>query len=155
MTGPSLALAIVVGVAFASGVALLLERSLTRVVLGVVLISNGTNLLVIAGARSGGPPIVGLTPEREMSDPLAQALVLTAIVITLGITVLLLAVAYRNWQFNGDDEVQDDPEDRRLIERAKRYEGPEAAQTAEEAGDVAAVRESQAARRRLGRRRGQ
>ena len=43
-----------------------------------------------------------------MSDPLPQAMVLTAIVITLGMTAFLLAMAYRSWQLNGHDEVQDD-----------------------------------------------
>ena len=49
-----------------------------------------------------------------MSDPLPQALVLTAIVITLGTTAFLLALAYRSWQLTGHDEVQDDVEDRAI-----------------------------------------
>jgi multicomponent Na+:H+ antiporter subunit C len=54
-----------------------------------------------------------------MSDPLPQAMVLTAIVITLGLTAFLLAMAYRSWQLTGHDDVQDDVEDaaiRRLAE---------------------------------------
>ena len=47
-----------------------------------------------------------------MSDPLPQAMVLTAIVITLGVAAFLLAMAYRSWQLQGHDEVQDDVEDR-------------------------------------------
>jgi multicomponent Na+:H+ antiporter subunit C len=46
-----------------------------------------------------------------MSDPLPQALVLTAIVISLGTTAFLLAMAYRSWQLSGNDDVQDDVED--------------------------------------------
>ena len=46
-----------------------------------------------------------------MSDPLPQALVLTAIVIALGTTAFLLAMAHRSWQLNGNDDVQDDVED--------------------------------------------
>ena len=46
-----------------------------------------------------------------MSDPLPQALVLTAIVISLGTTAFVLAMAYRSWQLTGHDDVQDDVED--------------------------------------------
>ncbi|MEK8107525.1 NADH-quinone oxidoreductase subunit K [Micromonospora sp. M12] len=57
-----------------------------------------------------------------MSDPLPQAMVLTAIVITFGFTAFLLAVAYRSWYVSGDDEVPDDLEDRQIIRRAGRNE---------------------------------
>lgn len=116
---PNLTLVAVIVVLVAAGVYLMLERSLTRVIVGVVLLSNGINLLfMIAGGRAGGPPIVGVTPEEEMSDPLPQAMVLTAIVITLGISAFLAALAYRSWQLNRHDEVQDDLEDRRVAARA-------------------------------------
>ena len=116
---PSLALVLVIGVLVAAGVYLLLERSLTRVLVGVVLIGNGANLLfLVASGAAGGAPIVGTTPEDEMSDPLPQAMVLTAIVITLGMTAFLLAMAYRSWQLHHHDEVQDDVEDRRIAHLA-------------------------------------
>ena len=54
-----------------------------------------------------------------MSDPLPQAMVLTAIVITLGMVAFVLALAYRSWQIDGHDEVQDDVEDRRIVRRAE------------------------------------
>ncbi|WP_182112412.1 MULTISPECIES: Na(+)/H(+) antiporter subunit C [unclassified Actinotalea] len=116
---PSLALVATIVVLVTVGVYLLLERSLTRVLLGVIILGNGVNLLfLVAGGRAGGAPIIGLTPEGEMSDPLPQAMVLTAIVITLGMTAFLLAMAYRSWQLNRHDEVQDDLEDRRIARRA-------------------------------------
>jgi multicomponent Na+:H+ antiporter subunit C len=121
---PNLTYVVVVGVLVASGVILLLERSLTRVLMGMVLLANGVNVLILAGGRYGGPPIVGTTPPGEMSDPLPQAMILTAIVITLGLTAFLLALAYRSWRLFGHDEVQDDIEDRRIIERAERDVGP-------------------------------
>ncbi|MEU4565598.1 Na(+)/H(+) antiporter subunit C [Micromonospora sp. NPDC023956] len=121
---PNLTYVLVVGVLFAAGVTLLLERSLTRVLMGVILLGNGANLLLLTGGRAGGPPIVGTTPEGEMSDPLPQAMVLTAIVITLGMTAFLLALSYRSWHLNGHDEVQDDVEDRRIMDLAERDEGP-------------------------------
>lgn len=116
---PHLVLVVVIGVLFAGGVYLMLERSLSRVLVGIILISNGANLLMlVVGGAPGGAPIVGITPEPEMSDPLPQAMVLTAIVITLGMSAFLLAMAYRSWQLNEHDEVQDDLEDRRIARLA-------------------------------------
>jgi multicomponent Na+:H+ antiporter subunit C len=107
-------------VLFATGVYLLLERPLTRVLLGFVLIGNGVNLmLLVMGGRSGASPIIGNAPDGvRMSDPLAQAMVLTSIVITLALTAFVLAMAYRSWQLHGHDEVADDVEDRRVARHA-------------------------------------
>ena len=120
---PNLLLVIVVGVLFGAGVTLLLERSLTRVILGVTMLGNAVNLLILLGGGYGGPPIVGVTPQERMSDPLTQAMILTAIVITLGMTAFLLAMAYRSWLLTGHDNVQDDVEDRRIRQRAERDQG--------------------------------
>lgn len=57
-----------------------------------------------------------------MTDPLPQAMILTAIVITLGLTAFLLAMAYRSWQLEGNDEVQDDAEDLRIVQGEGRRE---------------------------------
>ncbi|HLS03764.1 MAG TPA: Na(+)/H(+) antiporter subunit C [Actinomycetales bacterium] len=112
-------LAVLIGFLFATGVYLVLERSLTRVLLGTVLMGNGANLLILmAGGAAGGPPLVGVTAEEDMSDPLPQAMILTAIVITLGMTAFLLAMAFRSWQLERHDEVQDDVEDRRVARLA-------------------------------------
>lgn len=112
---PSLTLVVVIGVLVAVGVVLLLERSLTRVLLGFVVMSNGVNLMILAaGGQKGGPPVLWFGDETMMTDPLPQAMILTAIVITLGLTAFLLAMAYRNWQLEGNDEVQDDAEDLRI-----------------------------------------
>lgn len=117
---PSAVLVLAVGVLWASGIYLMLERPLTRVLLGFVLVGNGINLmLLVAGGRAGASPIVGNSPASErMSDPLAQAMVLTSIVITLALTSFVLAMAYRSWQLNGHDEVADDVEDRRVARHA-------------------------------------
>ena len=118
-TSPNLVLVAVVVVLVTVGVYLLLERSLSRVLIGLVVLGNGVNVLfLVASGAAGGAPIIGQTDEGEMSDPLPQAMVLTAIVITLGMTAFLLAMAYRSWQLNGHDEVQDDLEDRRIARRA-------------------------------------
>jgi multicomponent Na+:H+ antiporter subunit C len=141
---PSAVLVVAVGVLFAAGVYLLLERSLTRVLLGFVLMGNGANLaLLIAGGRAGAAPIVGnADPAVRMSDPLAQAMVLTSIVITLALTAFILAMAYRSWQLNGHDEVQDDVEDRRIARLAARnaptYADADATETGETLDEEAA-----------------
>lgn len=116
-------LVVAVAVLVGTGVYMLLERTLTRVVLGMLLLSNGVNLLILVGGGvAGGAPILGRTPIGRMSDPLPEAMILTAIVITLGVSAFLLAVAYRSWQLTGDDEVQNDYEDTRVIERAEHRE---------------------------------
>lgn len=116
---PNLVLVGAIAALFTVGVYLLLERSLSRVLIGVILLGNGANLLfLVAGGAAGRPPIVGATPEGQMTDPLPQAMVLTAIVITLGLSAFLLAMAYRSWQLHRHDEVQDDVEDRRIARLA-------------------------------------
>jgi len=85
----------------------------------VVLMSNGVSLLfLVSGGPAGEAPLVGEGDPDAMSDPLPQALVLTAIVITLATTAFVLAMAYRSWQLHQNDDVQDDDEDRRIRTRA-------------------------------------
>ncbi|MEU4675867.1 Na(+)/H(+) antiporter subunit C [Micromonospora sp. NPDC023737] len=120
--GPTLVLVIIVGVLVGCGVNLLLERSLTRILLGIILLGNGVNLLIMLGGRPGVAPVVGTGPVEDMSDTLPQAMVLTSIVITFGLTAFLLAVGYRSWYLTGDDEVPDDIEDRHIVRRAERDE---------------------------------
>lgn len=111
--------AALVAVLYGTGVYLLLQRTLTRIILGLALLSHGCNLLLMAaGGASGLAPLVGLIRgEEAVADPLPQALILTAIVITFGLTVFLLALAYRSFQLTNDDEVEDDLEDRRIGHR--------------------------------------
>ncbi len=114
----NLTLAVAAGLLVTCGVYQLLERSLTRILLGVLLTSNGVNLLfLIAAGYPGTPPIVGLTDEK-VSDPLPQAMVLTAIVITMAVAAFVLTLAYRSFQLHGHDEVADDVEDARIRELA-------------------------------------
>ena len=115
----NLVLAITAGVLVASGVYLLLERSLTRILLGVLLASNGVNMLfLVAAGKPGAPPIIGLS-DGDVSDPLPQAMVLTAIVITMAVAGFVLTLAYRSFQLHGHDEVADDVEDARIRELAE------------------------------------
>ncbi len=117
----NLTLVLTAAVLLGCGVYLVLERSLSRVLVGLVMVGNGVSLafMVAAGPR-GRAPIVGEDGDTSgLADPLPQAMVLTAIVITLATTAFVLAMAYRSWQLNGHDDVQDDLEDatiRRLAE---------------------------------------
>lgn len=122
MTAPLFPL-LVIAVLVATGVTLMLERSLIRLLAGVILLGNGVNLLILTvGGPPGKAPILGAAAPEEMTDPLPQAMVLTAIVITLGVTAFLLAMIHRSWQLTGSDEVQDDTEDRQVRLRARRGE---------------------------------
>jgi multicomponent Na+:H+ antiporter subunit C len=117
----SLSLALLVGVLFGTGTYLLLHRTLTRMVLGVAVLANGVNVLILAAsARGGNPPIVG--SDEVITDPLPQALVLTAIVIGFALIAFMLALAWRNWTIDDNDNVEDDLEDRRIARAGRQVE---------------------------------
>lgn len=104
MTMP-LILVLVMVVLYAGGVYLLLDRSLTRVLLGFILVGNATNLLLfLSSGGFGVAPIFGTANAEDMSDPLPQALTLTAIVITFGVSAFMLALIYRSWRLSRQDE---------------------------------------------------
>ena len=110
---------LLVGVLFGVGVYLITDRSLTRIALGVGVLGNGVNLLIIAaGSDPGDAPIVGR--NGELADALPQALVLTAIVIGFALLTFLMTLAWRNWTITRNDEVEDDIEDRMILNRAER-----------------------------------
>jgi multicomponent Na+:H+ antiporter subunit C len=113
----TLLLALTAGFLCSAGTYLVLGRQLSRVVIGFGLLSHGVNLvLVTSGGAGGEPPFVG-EDDALFADPLPQALVLTAIVVTFGVTAFLLALAYRSWRITADDEVEDDVEDRRIAQQ--------------------------------------
>ena len=115
---PTVVLPVLIGGLYAAGVFLLLDRSLTRVLLGFLLLGNATNLLLLsAGGPSGGAPILGISDAMSMNDPLPQALILTAIVITFGVAAFLLAMIHRSWRLVREEVVGTDEEDRRVAAR--------------------------------------
>ena len=109
----SFVMVLAMGVLIAAGIYLMLERSLTRVLLGFILLGNGVNLLIILTAGRGAPPLPdGKNLSTEgMSDPLPQALILTAIVVTFAVPAFLLAMIYRSWRLMRADSLQDDDTD--------------------------------------------
>lgn len=108
----TIVLAATAALLFAIGTYLVLQRKLSRIIIGLGLLSHGANVLLIASGRRGTAPLIGSGDPSGFSDPLPQALALTAIVITFAVTTLLLALAYRSWMLTDDDEVEDDVADR-------------------------------------------
>ncbi|WP_084638170.1 Na(+)/H(+) antiporter subunit C [Gordonia shandongensis] len=131
----NLGLLIVCGAMAAVGVYLLTERSLIRMLFGLLLAGNAVNLLIVTlSGPAGNPPIRGRDSGDHGfdTDPLAQGMVLTAIVITLGIAAFILALTYRLFKINQaaeeekamlppgveiatDDELGDDEEDIKIL----------------------------------------
>jgi multicomponent Na+:H+ antiporter subunit C len=112
---------ILIGGLTSVGVYLLLERNLTRMLLGLLLIGNAINLLILTVAGpSGNPPVHGRTSagETTTADPLAQGMILTAIVISMGIAAFVLALTYRSYRLTTAEEVGNDPEDTRVSSMA-------------------------------------
>lgn len=110
----SVALLVAVGGLTAVGLYLITARSLSRIILGFSLLGHAAVLaLLAAGGAPGAAPIVGQGTE-PIANPVPQALALTAIVISFGLTLFLLALAGRQQQLTGDDLVEDDLEDQRI-----------------------------------------
>ncbi|WP_378734440.1 Na(+)/H(+) antiporter subunit C [Nocardia brasiliensis] len=119
----NLTLLVVIGILVACGVYLILERAVSKMLLGMILFGNAVNLLIITLAGPDGrAPIQGQTDttQRDTADPLAQAMVLTAIVITMGLAAFVLALAYRSFMLTTTDDVGNDQED---IDVARRRAG--------------------------------
>lgn len=137
----SVLLAGVAAVLFGCGTWLLMQRRLSRIIIGVGLLGHGANLLLVtAGGPGGRAPIIGSDEVGgSFADPLPQALALTAIVITFGVTAFLLALGFRSWQLTRDDRVEDDVEDRYIARR----DHHEHAANADDASIDVDVRESE------------
>lgn len=110
---------ILIGALTSTGVYLLLERNLTRMLLGLLLVGNAINLLILTvSGPAGNPPVRGRTSagQSTTADPLAQAMILTAIVITMGIAAFVLALTYRAYRLTTDEVIDDDAEATRVAE---------------------------------------
>lgn len=105
-------IAILIGLLFAGGIFCILRRSMMRLVIGIMLLSQGANLLVFsAGGLTSGKPAfavdaTGLPPVGH-ADPLPQALVLTAIVIGFGLVVFSLSLLLRAYSVIGKDDINE------------------------------------------------
>lgn len=114
----SVLLAFAAAMLFGFGTWLLLQRRLSRIIVGIGLIGHGSNILLMTSSDGRGvPPIIGSADPTDFADPLPQALALTSIVITFGVTAFLFALGFRSWKLTNDDIVEDDVEDRYIARR--------------------------------------
>ncbi len=99
-------MAIVIGVLFTCATYLILSKSILRIIIGTGLLSHGAHLLILTmgGLKQGAVPLLGENAETYV-DPLPQALILTAIVISFGVTAYFLVLAYRTYQELGTDNM--------------------------------------------------
>ena len=105
-------LAIIVGLLYASGLYLMLRRSLVKLVVGLVLLGNGVNLLIflLGGLVRGKPPIIpanGSILGEIYADPVPQALILTAIVISFGLQAFAIVLIKRTYIVVGTDDLDE------------------------------------------------
>jgi multicomponent Na+:H+ antiporter subunit C len=105
-------LALAAGGLYMAGIYLMLRRRLAQLIIGLGLLSNGTNLLIFTagGLTRAQPPVVPEGGEPLLppyADPVPQALVLTAIVIGFGLLAFLLVLAHRVHMIAGTDDVDD------------------------------------------------
>ena len=130
--------ALAVSVVFASGTFLLLQRDLVRVVVGIVLISNSAVLFIVsAGLTHGAVPIHPVEGASSVSDPLVQAMALTALVIGFGVAALLLAMVYRLYTAHRTVDTEEIAEaEMREAEALERTEDPEREEVPEEEQDA-------------------
>jgi len=105
-------MAVTVGFLYASGVYLMLSRSLFKLIIGLVLLSHGANLLIFTGGGliRAQPPILPpgqTTFDVPVADPLPQALILTAIVISFGVLAFALVLFSRAYQATQSDDTDE------------------------------------------------
>lgn len=133
-----LSAALAVSVVFASGAFLLLQRDLVRVVVGIILISNSAVLFIIsAGLTRGEAPIHPVEGAGSVSDPLVQAMALTALVIGFGVAALLLAMVYRLYIAHRTVDTEEIADaEMREAEALERAEDPEREEVPEEEQDA-------------------
>lgn len=100
-------MAFVVGILFMTATYLMLSKSLLRIIVGTGILSHGAHLLILTmgGLKRGAAPLLGENAE-VYTDPLPQALILTAIVISFGVTAFFLVLAYRAYKEIGTDNME-------------------------------------------------
>ena len=142
--------ALVISVVFASGTFLLLQRDLTRVVVGIILVSNAAVLFIIsAGLTRGEPPIYPLPEGGEqgasgtvVSDPLVQAMALTALIIGLCVAALLLAMVYKLYTSHQTIDLEEIADvEMRQAEDLERADDPEVEEVPAEGPEEVELRE--------------
>ena len=103
-------ISIAIGALAGGGLFLMLQRSIIKMVIGLMLMSHAANLTILAvgGLRKAGVPIIeeGVSGQ-SFTDPLVQALILTAIVIGFGLAAFLLVLTFQTHREVGSDDLND------------------------------------------------
>lgn len=107
-----LILVVIIGVLYASGVYMILRRSMVKLLLGIMLLGNATNILIflLGNLTKGKPPVI--SPDFKVfkdiyADPIPQALILTAIVISFGLTAFAIVLLKRVYVLVDSDDLDD------------------------------------------------
>ena len=142
--------ALVIAVVLASGTFLLLQRDLFRVVIGIILVSNSATLFIVASGLSRGEPPIYPLPEgveqgasgSGVSDPLVQAMALTALIIGLCVAALLLAMVYKLYTSHQTIDLEEIADvEMRQAEALERADDPEVEEVPAEGPEEVELRE--------------
>lgn len=107
-----LILVILIGLLYASGVYLILRRSMVKLILGIMLLGSGANILIflLGGIVKGKPPVIAEDAklfDEVFADPIPQALILTAIVISFALTAFAIVLLKRVYALVNSDDLDD------------------------------------------------
>ena len=110
--GMQIEMAVIIGMLFAAGIYMILRRNLIKLLIGIVMIGHGAHLMIFtaAGLTRGNPPLIDegeVMPAAPFADPLPQALILTAIVISFGVTAFTVVLFQQVYQSLRTDDVDD------------------------------------------------
>ncbi len=105
-------LALVIGGLYAAGLYMMMRRSIVKLIIGLALLSHAANLLIFTagGLTPARPPLIpegADAPLAPFADPLPQALILTAIVISFGVLAFALVLIHRTYQTVGTDDLDE------------------------------------------------
>lgn len=103
-------MAICIGLLFSAAFYMMLRRSIVKLVMGLIILSNAANLVIftVAGMKTGEPPLLDEATKlasANVADPLPQALILTAIVIAFGVLAFSVVLIHRVYQVVGTDDL--------------------------------------------------
>ena len=108
----SIVLSLIVGALYGAGLYLMMRRSIVKLILGLALLSHGSNLLIflMGGLTRGRPPLIPMNmvePAGAYADPVPQALILTALVIGFGMQAFLVVLIRRTYQAAGSSDLDE------------------------------------------------
>jgi len=103
---------VLIGLLYASGIYMMLRRSMVKLIIGLILMGHGVNLLIflVGGIVKGNPPVIAGTAEvlaGVYADPIPQALILTAIVISFGLQSFAIILIKKTYKVVDTDDLDE------------------------------------------------